>query len=204
MIGFCRVWMGLLAVCLLLVSGIRLTRPAESTASYLMVYGDLPTHECCGMYALNPRTQYINRVQLAIMPQLPNTDDHSASGLWRYATVDTNRDLVGYLIPQDGRPPLRLPNQVKQGWYFQWAESQDELYYMAWDDGLNSALYRIIPPNTTPQRLSAPLFSGVRAIQEQTLPPSEHFTPWVIGFLAANLLFIALRWRPVSKTSEFP
>lgn len=191
----CALW-GLLLFALVLIHA---ARPAESSQTYRVIYAE---HDgiCCATFLINERQAAANRVQMGVIPEPLDMNPVSVSGRWRFALVDTPQGVRAYFLPlENGRqiedgPLIQLPDSEEIAFiqYHQWSAVDDVMMYLALNySRYVLAYFEVSPDDPEPRRMSHYMFTRVRSLHEQYLPPLGSFSPWVLLILSLNLLVIA-------------
>lgn len=200
-----RLFFTVFGVCLFATTTLRAIQPIETTGIYPVIAAGQPDGLCCNVYIVTDRRELAQRVQVGVGSQLAESNPFFGAGIqapvitnlisnsndWLFVPVINNdSEKYAYMIPTDGGDPVRLSDEVVQGWNHYWSEFEDTLYYVKRDNLDGSALYSISPPATQPTRLTDNAFGEVRSINERGLPASD-FAPYLLLFWCINLLFIA-------------
>jgi hypothetical protein len=141
---------------------------------------------------------------VGLVDQADYTSNISPTNRWKFANVYTSmgQDSRAYFAPLfNDDPPQAIGAPAEQGQFVHWSSYEDKLYFFAYTQPPLMSLYGVQPGENQPRRLSGPVFNRIRAINEQTLPPSE-FSPWVLGLVGGNFLLIAYGLRQARPSEE--
>jgi|GEM_PF-4247290 len=175
---------------ILLITGLRMLQPTTTSEQYRILFAAVDGRDCCDLYMISERNRTANRVQVALSSQPLQSYSLSPSLTWRYSVVEAKRgQYTLYFIPSDGAEPQAAPPESAYGFYYHWDTDDDMLYYLRSIRAEPAGFFRISPAEDEPVRLSRDQFTDIRAIHEQPLPLTAFF-PWVLLFLAGNMLFL--------------
>lgn len=189
---------------LLLLALARWLSPGQPDTPYRVIYGDVHEGHCCSAYMVSEDRARTYRVRLGLVDQADYTSNVSPSNRWKFANVYTSmgEDSQAYFIPlANDDPPSRIASPGEQGQYVHWSSYEDQLYFFAYTQPPLMSLYTASPEQLEPRRLSGPIFNRIRAINEQTLPPTD-FSPLVPVILGLNLWLIAAAMRAPATSEE--
>ena len=183
-----------MGLTLFMMTAIQTMRPAQASETYTLIYGNRNVFRCCASYLINEDKREANRVQIANVNAPRISNPLSPSGEWRFAYVRTN--LPGYqvyLVPTNGEAPRKLPSVVGLSEWMHWGAEEDTLYYLGRVSSYETAFHKISPNDPQPVQLSRFQFEfgRVRSIQQQPLPNTGGFSPYMLFVWSVLSLTIA-------------